>query len=77
MSPSALPIFDKHGMDFAEITAEFFTEALILSARDSRFRAIGCLAGGTIVVVFAVLGDEAISIISMRPASKAERRLLT
>jgi uncharacterized DUF497 family protein len=37
--------------------------------------AIGVNAGGVIVVVFARLGRESISIISMRPASKNERDL--
>jgi hypothetical protein len=37
--------------------------------------AIGRLVGGVVVVIFARLGSEGISIISMRPASQAERRL--
>lgn len=39
--------------------------------------AIGRLADGTISVVFAYLGSEGISIISMRPASLRERKLLS
>lgn len=38
--------------------------------------AIGRLADGTIAVVFATLGTEAVSVISMRPASRKERNLL-
>jgi hypothetical protein len=38
--------------------------------------AIGRLADGTIAVVFAVLGTQGVSVISMRPASRKERELL-
>lgn len=38
--------------------------------------AVGRLDDGSIAVIFATLGSEAISLISMRPASKAERKLL-
>jgi uncharacterized DUF497 family protein len=38
--------------------------------------AIGRLQDGTIAVVFAVLGTEGISLVSMRPASRKERELL-
>lgn len=38
--------------------------------------AIGRLANGVIAVVFAVLGAEGVSVISMRPASRKERSLL-
>ena len=66
----------KHGMDFASLDETFFAEAVILPAKASRWMAIGRLDDGSIVVVFATLGSEAVSVISMRPASKAERRLL-
>jgi hypothetical protein len=33
------------------------------------------MVGGVVAVVFARLGSEGISIISMRPANQAERRL--
>ena len=68
---------DKHGLDFADLEdGAFFETALVRPAKDGRFMAIGRLADGTISVVFAVLGTEGISIISMRPASKKERSLL-
>jgi len=41
-----------------------------------RHMAIGRLNDGTIAVVFAVLGKEGVSVISMRPASRKERSLL-
>jgi uncharacterized DUF497 family protein len=44
-------------------------------AKHGRFQAIGRLADGTLSVIFATLGTEAMSIISMRPASDKERSL--
>lgn len=65
----------KHkGHDFADLTEEFFLGAAIETTKGGRFKAIGRLEDGTIVVIFATLGTEAISIISMRPASQKERR---
>lgn len=66
----------KHGMDFAALTVEFFEEATVIPAKLGRFQAIGRLADGTIVVIFATLGTEAVSVISMRPARKDERNLI-
>jgi uncharacterized DUF497 family protein len=40
-----------------------------------RWIGVGRNIRGVIVVVFVVLGKEALSVISMRPASKNERRL--
>ena len=67
---------DKHGIDFAEIGPEFFLAALVKPARVGRWVAIG-EHHGTIVVIFATLGSEAISIISARRASAKERKLLS
>lgn len=75
--PKRAANLDKHGMDFADLEdGAFFETALIRPAKDGRFMAIGRLADGTISVVFALLGSEGISIISMRRASKKERSLL-
>jgi uncharacterized protein len=54
---------------------EFFASPLVLSGKSGRYRAIGMDANGVISVVFAVLGLEGISVISMRPPSKKERQL--
>lgn len=67
---------DKHGLDFAELTIEFFETSLVVAAKDARFKALGRLADGSIAVIFATLGTEALSVISMRPASDKERKLL-
>jgi uncharacterized protein len=60
------------GFDFAALTEEFFYEATIYPAKKGRFMAIGLFEGRMTAVVFARLGTEAISIISMRRASRKE-----
>jgi uncharacterized DUF497 family protein len=66
----------KHGLDFADLDLEFFLDSLVVPAKSGRHMAIGCLADGTIAVVFAILGTEGVSVISMRPASAKERSLI-
>ena len=73
--PKRLANISKHGLDFASLTEEFFADAMVLSGKAGRYRAIGKDRNGVICVVFATLGLEGISVISMRPASKDERRL--
>ena len=74
--PKRLANLEKHGLDFADLDEAFFENALVAPGhKPKRWRAIGVNAGGVIVVVFARLGREGISIISMRPASKNERDL--
>lgn len=65
-----------HGFDFAHLNAEFFLSAHIVPARAGRHKAIGMLADGTIVVIFAALGTEGLSVISMRRANAKERKLI-
>ncbi|MCV9939233.1 BrnT family toxin [Boseaceae bacterium BT-24-1] len=74
--PKRISNLAKHGQDFAALDEGFFAEAAILPAKQGRWLAIGRLADGSIAVVFATLGTEAISIVSMRRANRAERRLL-
>ncbi len=65
---------DKHGLDFADLTVEFLSRAVVEPSKHGRLTAIGNLKdGAAVVVVFAPLGSEALSVISMRPASKKER----
>ena len=67
----------KHGLDFADLTEDFFLSAMVIPAHHDRFMAIGEFEGQIVIaVVFAPLGSEAISVISMRPASRKERKLL-
>ena len=67
----------KHRLDFASLDSDFFANAVIGPARPPRYVAIGRLAGGRVVtVIFAPLGGEALSIVSLRPASRKERSRL-
>lgn len=63
---------DKHGLDFADLTPEFFSEALVVTAREGRLRAIGHLGERIVVTIFAPLGREAIAVISMRYGNSKE-----
>ena len=65
---------DKHRLDFADLDDAFFERAIIRPVRLGRYSAMGRLADGTIIVIFVHLGTEGLSIISMRQASRRERR---
>ena len=72
----------KHHLDFASVEGGFdFTRALALPARDSsggrkRLRLIGELDGVLIAaIIVSPQGTEALSIISLRPASQMEQEL--
>ena len=67
----------KHGLDFADLTIGFFEAATVYDVANERLMAVGEFEGRIIVaVVFKLLGSEALSVISMRPASRKERNLL-
>ena len=67
----------KHGdLDFADLTEAFLIDAVVIPAKDNRYMAIGEFDGDVIAVVFGLLGSEGLSVISMRPASRKERKLL-
>ena len=66
----------KHGLDFADLDEAFFLASVVVPAKQGRHMAIGRLGDGTLAVVFAVLGVEGVSVISMRLASQKERDLL-
>lgn len=74
--PKRLANLDKHGLDFASLTADFFAGATVVRAKLSRLKAIATWQGEPVTVIFTPLGREAISVISMRPADKKERALL-
>jgi uncharacterized protein len=66
---------EKHGLDFAELTLDFFEGSTVYSAKQGRSLAVGEFKGQIIIaVIFRPLGSEAISVISMRVASRKERR---
>lgn len=68
--------FKKHGLDFTDLTFDFFLTAVTMPARGGRSKAVGVLHDGTIVVIYLTLGTEALSVISMRPARMNERSVL-
>jgi uncharacterized DUF497 family protein len=74
-NPKRLANIAKHGLDFATLTEDFFASALVISAKRGRYLAIGKDVNGIISVVFATIGLEGIAVISMRLASKSERKL--
>lgn len=74
--PKRLSNLAKHGYDFAQLDESFFLTSVIVPANGGRHMAIGRLADGTVAVVFAFLGTEGLSIVSMRRADRKERSLL-
>lgn len=61
-------------LDFADLDLSFFASASVNAAKRGRLMATGEFRGIMLTVIFVPLGSEAISIISMRPASRRERR---
>ena len=74
--PKRLANLDKHQLDFSVLTVGFFARAALRPAKRGRLQAIGYLNGRPVSVIFAMLGSEAISIISLRPAKPQERKLI-
>jgi uncharacterized protein len=66
----------KHGVDFADIGEEFFAAAIVVPGKDGRWKAIGWLGRFIALVIFRPLGAEALSIVSARPASRKERKVV-
>ena len=68
-----------HNLDFDDHEDFGWVDALILPGKpgkrdEPRFRAVGLWRAELITIVFSLLGSEAISLISMRPSSRGERR---
>jgi uncharacterized protein len=63
-------------MDFADLDDEFFDGSVIVPGKLGRRIAVGRHRNGIILVVFVALGTEGLSVVSMRPASRRERRLI-
>ena len=72
--PKRLANLTKKRMNFADLNESCFDQAFVLPALGNRHRGIGVNIRGVICVVFAYYGREAISVISMRPASSNERK---
>jgi uncharacterized protein len=75
--PKRIANLEKHALDFADLNETFFDNALVIPSHNTskRWVAIGVNNRGVVVVVFARLGREGISVVSMRPASRNERKL--
>ncbi|WP_430911940.1 BrnT family toxin [Methylobacterium sp. sgz302541] len=79
--PKRISNLRTHGLDFADARERFsFEEAIVFpsyAGRGGRERyvAVGPLDDRLVAFVFAILGTEAVSLISLRPASRRERRL--
>jgi uncharacterized DUF497 family protein len=70
------PILQVMGWILQIWTKFFFESSLIVPAKLGRQIAVGRHRGGIILVVFVALGTEGLSVVSMRPASRRERRLI-
>ena len=69
-----------HGLDLADAESFDWETAIVVpghAGKDGRprFRAIGWLGRELVTLVFSPLGTEAVSVMSLRPASRAERKL--
>ena len=69
-----------HGFDLADAESFDWEAAIVVPGHKAksgrkRFRAIGRLGNELVTLVFSPLGEEATSVISLRPASRAERKL--
>jgi uncharacterized protein len=60
------------------LTPDFFLRATIVPSKSGRLVAFGFLGEATVVltVIFAARGSEAISVVSMRQASRKEREAI-
>ena len=74
--PKRLANITNHEMDFADLDEAFFEHSVVVPVKFNRLAAVGRHHNGIILVVFVELGTEAFSVISMRPASRKERRLI-
>jgi uncharacterized DUF497 family protein len=74
--PKRLQNLEKHGLDFADLDLGFLQDAVVVSTKAGRFKLIGRWGLSAITVVIKPTGREAMSIISMRPASRSERKQL-
>lgn len=79
--PKRLSNLVKHGLDFASVEPSFdFEHAIVLPGKPGksgrpRLRIIGEMDGDLVALVASPLGAEAFAIVSLRPASKQERKL--
>lgn len=73
--PKRLTNIEDHNLDFADAERFDWVSSIVRPSHSRRFRAIGMLDSRLVAIIFAPVGTEAISIISMRQASKNERKI--
>jgi uncharacterized DUF497 family protein len=78
--PKRLANLDAHLIDFRDADRFAWNEATFAETKPSRtgrrrFKAIGMLDRKLVAMIFSPLGNEAASIVSLRPASEKEREL--
>ena len=61
----------KHGLDFVDLDVEYFANSIVVPAKLGRFMAIGVLSND----VIAKRSSQGLSIVSMRAASRKERKI--
>lgn len=74
--PKRLANLRKRQLDFASLELGFFIGAVVVPTKLGRSKAVGWFEDAPTAVIFKPLGSEAISVISMRRASRKERMLL-
>jgi hypothetical protein len=78
--PKRLSNLRTHRLDFADAEERFDWETAQIAPSyrgkrgEARFVAVGFLDDDLVALVFAPLGMEAVSFISLRPASRKERK---
>jgi uncharacterized protein len=75
--PKRLANLDKHGLDFADLNETFFDNAVVLPSHNkaNRWVAVGVTSAASSSWCSRGLATRGVSIISMRPASRNERKL--
>jgi uncharacterized DUF497 family protein len=75
--PKRRKVLAERGLDFADVTIEFLLEeATAVASKHGRLLVVGTLKGKPVAVIYSRLGTEALSIVTMRPPSRKERKLL-
>ncbi|MFC3075796.1 BrnT family toxin [Shinella pollutisoli] len=74
--PKRAKTLQERGLDMADLTMDFFEAATVFEAKKGRLMAIGVFRGTVVTVIFELLGTQALSVVSMRRASRKERRTL-
>jgi len=74
--PKRLANLAKYGLDFADLDGDFFIDSVVVPTKKGRLMAVNAFKGSIVSVIFAAYSTQAVSVISMRPASRKERQQL-